>query len=122
MDAELQAAKNNGMPIDKLKAEAELLVPASQDISGIRVSGKNGLYHISGTSKAANGKLYYVVEDGHKQLVRMNEAEVKEGVFQIELRLAKNQLPNSGTLTLILFTQEENGKTGNETPVTLQQF
>ena len=122
VEAELEAAKNNGKPINQLKAEAELLIPGSQDISEISVSGNNGRYLISGKALPSNEKLYYVVEDGHDQLVTMTEAEVKDGAFKIELRLAKNQLPDSGTLTLILFTQEENGKTGNETPVTLEQF
>ncbi|WP_051353045.1 BsuPI-related putative proteinase inhibitor [Thalassobacillus devorans] len=94
----------------------------------LEVSGENGSYVVTGEARVFEGSFVYNVEDGHNMLIENTTHQVEEGApswssFKLEIELNKDEIPESGSLTLTLF--EIDPKTGNPTNVNyipLEQF
>ena len=121
VNAELLAARNNGREMEHLKAESDLLIPEDDPAIDIKVTGKEGHYQVSGKYPSFDGRLYFVVEDGHDQLIEMTETEIKDGRFSIEVQFSQKDLPEAGVLTLVLFAEEDGIKL-KEVPIVLETF
>jgi hypothetical protein len=93
----------------------------------IKVSGFQGNYTITGEARVYEGTVQYEVSDGHivfaKNFVTASSGGPDWGTFSIEVNIAKDDLPEYGTLIVFLF--EESAKDGsiiNELPIVLEIF
>jgi hypothetical protein len=94
---------------------------------GIEVKGQNGVYVVTGEARPKES-FYYVVEDGHNELV--NETEVKSSTkypnwsnFELKINIPRGSLPENGTVSIYFY--EKDSKTGemvNVLPVILETF
>jgi hypothetical protein len=90
----------------------------------ILVSGSNGIYTVAGEARVFEATLQYEVEDGHVIFVEgfttASQGGPEWGIFLININIPQEQLPEYGTLTLILFEiSAEDGSRINEYSVTL---
>lgn len=91
----------------------------------ISVSGSQGNYVVTGEARIFEATLQYEVEDGHNVLLEgfdtASEGAPAWGTFTLNINIPEVDLPENGTLTLILF--EESAKDGsrvNQLYVTLE--
>lgn len=130
--AELLAVSINNKEIsnkNSLKAEVTMFIPGINPVfQNVKVSGKNGIYTVTGEARPTAGDFYYTVEDGHNQYVE--ETKVKHtskfpnwNDFKLEINIDKDKLPTNATLILNLYEKSsEDGSIIHTFPVVLQQF
>lgn len=94
----------------------------------VRISGKQGNYMIKGEVKSDQSFFYYSVEDGH--YVLMPEQRIKRigrypgwSKFKIKVSIAKERLPDNGTLVLHFYNKiEPDNMITNVYPIILERF
>jgi hypothetical protein len=90
-------------------------------VSTVKSEGKDGTYKVTGTTEGKVEKLYYLVEDGHNELVEETEVVVKDNAFTVDIKLEKTKLPSNGAVTFFVYTKNGTKMITQQT-VTLQQF
>ncbi|WNS76831.1 intracellular proteinase inhibitor [Bacillus sp. DTU_2020_1000418_1_SI_GHA_SEK_038] len=92
----------------------------------IQVSGEKGRYRVIGEARSNSGKLFYVVEDGHNELISEKKLEMNEkfplwSKIKIKINIPKEEMPESGTIILYLYGRNEEGQMINELPIILEK-
>ncbi|MGI8314461.1 BsuPI-related putative proteinase inhibitor [Halobacillus mangrovi] len=94
----------------------------------IKVSGESGSYIVKGEARVFEGNFMYSVEDGHMVQVEPTSVQVEKGApewseFELEVNVSPEQLPDYGTLTLVLFEESaKDGKPIHVNNIPLEQF
>ncbi|KAB2337182.1 intracellular proteinase inhibitor [Cytobacillus depressus] len=91
----------------------------------MQVNGENGKYVVTGESRTKNGHFYYVVEDGHNELVSEKQVHTKAvfpswSTFRLEVNIPERDLPENGAVILYLFERNKEGQIINGLPVKLE--
>lgn len=129
--AVFKPVKLNNKPIPSrinLTSRINILVPPENTaFRGVKVSGTNGEYVVTGEARSESGIFFYSVEDGHLQFIkeRLVHLEAKKGEwepFTVKVRISKDILPRNGTLILDLYERGLNGKISNIYPAILERF
>ncbi|GEL76909.1 BsuPI-related putative proteinase inhibitor [Tenuibacillus multivorans] len=100
---------------------------SSETFRNVQVEGENGQYTITGEAKVFEGVFHYTVEDGHHMFIEEQKVQTEGapswGSFEIDVNIEKDQLPEYGVLSLILYNYDaKEGKQANHYPVTLENF
>ncbi|QST00793.1 hypothetical protein IMZ31_04245 [Pontibacillus sp. ALD_SL1] len=123
--------KMNGQTIEAkpFQAEKAFEIPSeNQAFRNVKVEGENGQYTVSGEARVFEGSFMYNVEDGHQVLVSDTPVQVSEGApgwgeFEFTVEISEDQLPTSGTLTLMLYEiSAKDGSVTNQKFVKLESF
>lgn len=93
----------------------------------VQVEGELGEYRVKGKVSANAGKLFYTVEDGHYQYIDekvlpLAEKDSSMALFELEIKIAKEKLPQNATLILHLYEKDEDGRIIHSKPVVLEQI
>ncbi|MDF1507402.1 intracellular proteinase inhibitor [Robertmurraya sp. DFI.2.37] len=93
----------------------------------VQVEGELGEYRVKGKVSANTGKLFYTVEDGHYQYIDekvlpLAEKDSSMALFELEIKIAKEKLPQNATLILHLYEKDEDGRIIHSKPVVLEQI
>lgn len=130
IEAFLKTSMLNDKPIqEEIRAKTNVKIRSKGEaFRGIVVSGTSGKYNVQGELRPSLTEFYYLVEDGHHQII--SERKVKLGKpsgnwrkFKLNITVAANVLPDNGTLILFLYEKKEaNGETVNHLPVKLESF
>jgi hypothetical protein len=94
----------------------------------VLVTGKNGTYLVKGKARSQQNGFYYSVEDGHYILVKEQHIKVNEkypawSTFSFEVNVAKEKLPENGTLVLHLYEKDPKDNSMQHVfPVILETF
>jgi len=101
-------------------SQAEAGNPIFQNI---KVSGGKGEYHISGEARPINGEFFYMIEDGHNELVTIKRVKTDFlypawSNFQLSVKV---KAPLKGTLILCLFEKGANEKIIHSLPIVLEK-
>ena len=99
----------------------------NQAFRNISVRGSQGNYVVTGEARIFEATLQYEVEDGHNVLLAgfetASEGAPAWGTFTININIPEADLPENGTLTLILFeASAKDGSRVNQLYVTLEVF
>lgn len=91
-------------------------------LKNIKVIGKNGEYEVVGEIQATKGEFYYIVEDGHNELIPETKIVVENkekewSKFQVKISIPTQKLPKHGSIILYLYKHGDKGY-----PVLLEQF
>lgn len=97
----------------------------NQAFRNITVSGSQGTYVVTGEARVYEATIQYEVEDGHyiflEGSVTASEGAPDWGTFTIDINIPEEDLPEYGTLMLILFEESaDDGSRINELPVVLE--
>ncbi|KGP90744.1 sporulation protein [Pontibacillus chungwhensis BH030062] len=123
--------KMNGQTIEAkpFQVEKAFEIPSeNQAFRNVKVEGENGQYTVSGEARVFEGSFMYNVEDGHQVIVMDTPVQVSEGApgwgeFEFTVEIAEDQLPTSGTLTLMLYEiSAKDGSVTNQKFVKLETF
>ncbi len=121
----------NNKPVQnktKLMNNQKLYVPRVNEVfHNLKVSGTKGDYAISGKVKKQHKRLYYVVEDGHVEIVKESMIKVTGAKqeweeFNIDIHIPKERLPHNATLILYLYEKNNEGKKVNINPLVLERL
>lgn len=87
----------------------------SEHFRNVDVTGKNNIYVVTGEIRSNIGEFYYIVEDGHNELIteteqKVNVSQSQWSKFSFKLTLQKEKIPENGTVTLYLFVKNSEGK------------
>ena len=93
----------------------------------IKVTGENGLYHVKGTYVTKGNKAYYTVEDGHNNFVDETPLPIKSkngsvANLEFDIKIPKNDLPNNGVVSLVIYEKDKGDQISNDVDTTLQDF
>ncbi|QHT46017.1 hypothetical protein M662_05760 [Bacillus sp. SB49] len=92
----------------------------------LTVSGDNGSYVVKGEANVSNGTFIYTVEDGHNVQVEPSEKQVGASSswtpFEISVTIPEDKLPDFGTITLTMFTENGDGLPENLNYIPLDRF
>lgn len=113
--------------IGEMDLPIEQLGESNAIFKNVVVEGKSGEYVVKGEARTKIGTFFYTVEDGHYQYVDETKVYFTKknstgGLFEINIELPKENLPNNATLILNLYERDENGKVKNTLPVVLEMF
>lgn len=123
--------KLNGQTIEAkpFQVEKAFDIPSeNQAFRNVKVEGEKGQYTVSGEARVFEGSFMYNVEDGHQVLVMETPVQVNEGApswgkFEFNVEISEDQLPTSGTLTLMLYElSAKDGSVTNQKFVKLESF
>ncbi len=97
----------------------------NQAFRNITVSGSQGTYVVTGEARVFEANFQYEVEDGHyiflEGSANASEGGPDWGTFTININIPEGDLPEYGTLMLILFEESaDDGSRVNELPVVLE--
>ena len=92
----------------------------------VMVTGEDGKYVVTGEARTKGGEFFYIVEDGHNELVKEKRKRIgskypKWSRFTIHITIPKKDIPQNGTVTLYLFEKTGNGEMIHTYPVILEQ-
>lgn len=92
----------------------------------LKAIGENGEFVVTGETRPANGEYFYIVEDGHNELITAKKQTAERlfptwSKFKIEVNIPKEKLPQNGTVILYLFERNNDGKMLNILPVVLSR-
>lgn len=87
----------------------------------VKVEGGGGHYTISGETERGDGKYFYLVEDGHDELVKEKPLLIKHS-FKIKIDIPSSKLPQNGTVILNLYERNSLGKPVHSYPIVLERF
>ncbi|WP_102271857.1 Gmad2 immunoglobulin-like domain-containing protein [Cytobacillus massiliigabonensis] len=81
----------------------------------VEATGKNGVYKVTGEIRSNKREFYYIVEDGHNELItetrqKVNTNNSQWSKFSFTFTLRKENIPENGTVTLYLFDKNREGK------------
>ncbi|MBP2241134.1 hypothetical protein J2Z40_001696 [Cytobacillus eiseniae] len=98
-----------------------------QNFRNVFVSGKNGKYLITGEIRSKMNDFFYIVEDGHNELIKETKAMVETedqlwSKFSIHLDIHKKLLPENGNITLYMYAKNKLGGMIHTYPVVLEKF
>ena len=90
----------------------------------VEASGKNGVYEIKGEIRSNKKEFYYIVEDGHNELIpekkqTVNTSHSQWSKFSFKLTLQKDDIPENGTIILYLFEKNTKNQKSNTYPIVL---
>lgn len=113
------------LPIDS----NEIILNSSDSIKNnlfrhVKASEKNGVYDVTGEIRSNKKEFYYIVEDGHNELITEKRQKVKASPskwskFSFEVTLKKESMPKNGTVILYLFEKNSQGKQLHIFPIVL---
>lgn len=88
----------------------------------IKVTGKNGQYEVVGQIQAASEELFYVVEDGHNEIIPetkiiVEKKEKEWSQFKLTISISTHKLPKQGSVILYLYKHGHKGY-----PILLERF
>lgn len=93
----------------------------------IAVSGKRGIYTVTGQTNIKKGEFFYTVEDGHNEFVSETLVKVRTNYpawisFKLDINIPAEKMPENGTLILNLYEKSESGQILESFPVVLETF
>ncbi|WP_313800618.1 Gmad2 immunoglobulin-like domain-containing protein [Cytobacillus sp.] len=113
------------MQIQTLHTDSNENVPIKNELfRHVKASEKNGVYEVKGEIRSNKKEFYYIVEDGHNELItekrqKVNTTSSKWSKFSFEVVLPKESMPKNGTVILYLFEKDSQGKQLHISPIVL---
>lgn len=87
----------------------------------IKVTGKNGQYEVVGQIQTSIEELFYIVEDGHNEMIPETKIKVEKekdwSQFKLTISIPTHKLPKQGSVILYLYKHGHKGY-----PVLLDRF
>ncbi|MBS4188843.1 intracellular proteinase inhibitor [Bacillus sp. FJAT-49705] len=92
----------------------------------VKVRKENMKYKITGEFRLKKGEFFYVVEDGHDELIPATKKKVEPSFpnwskFEMEIHIPKEKLPNNGTLILYFFEENNENQRIHTLPIILER-
>ncbi|WP_056683476.1 Gmad2 immunoglobulin-like domain-containing protein [Cytobacillus solani] len=93
----------------------------------VEASGENGVFEVTGEIRSNKKEFYYIVEDGHNELIsekkqNVNTSHSQWAKFSFKLILQKEDIPENGTIILYLFEKNDKNQKSNTYPIVLVQM
>lgn len=124
-----QAGNETERIVDTNDLQAILVEEQSENVAfkDLAVSGKSGIYTVTGQTNVKKGEFFYTVEDGHNEyipetLVKVSAGELTWTSFNLAISIPAEKLAKKGTLILNVYEKSESGQILDSLPVVLETF
>ncbi|QED47200.1 hypothetical protein [Cytobacillus dafuensis] len=92
----------------------------------VKVRKENMKYKITGEVRLRKGEFFYVVEDGHDELIPATKKKVEPSFpnwskFEMEVHIPNKKLPNNGTVILYFFEVNNENQRFHTLPIILER-
>lgn len=124
-----QAGTETERIVDTNHLQATIVDEQSENLvfRDIAVSGKRGVYTVTGQANVTKGEFFYTVEDGHNEFISETLVKVSTNYpnwisFELDISIPVEKMPENGTLILNLYEKSESGQILESLPVVLETF